>query len=535
VKQQTKGIIAFAFLGGIMLTSGVLIGIPGIAPDDADEPVTVTGTPADNFLTLEQRAQFCGTGDAKSNTFVKEYKIPTECTLPLAIVNDPQGNIWFAQSNTGNVAKFEPATETFTEYENPEWPDGARTMMWGMDYSPDGSIWYTDEAFNSVWRFSILTENYSRLPFPIEGDSLLQRLQVEGSQIIVNDFLGNKITFIEAAQSDEGTEFVSLPSPVSGSVTGSFAIDKNDNLWYTNWLVNQGGVLVKFDKQAFSDYRNTNPDDAIELNNFIDAVGELPFGISTPNGAVFDNDGKIWLVDTSSSFFVSYSPENKSFTKYITSNPPISAYGNSTGLIKTPVTRPYWIDLDEQGKLVFNEQTGNRIGIFDPKTEKLIEYVVPSKNLNWADCGEIDDCGLAQVLDFTIQDQKIWFTEWVENNIGVLDRSIQLPFEITLDKTKLSLKKGQTSTITLQVIPISGSDIPNVQVTTADTAGFLDIEIESDIDQFQLDFDSPRIIKISITVDENALANTHKVLIGAQTNEVTISKYVTVSIVSSGL
>jgi len=161
--------------------------------------------------------------------------------------------------------------------------------------------------------------------------------------------------------------------------------------------------------------------------------------------------------------------------------------------------------------------------------------VIPSKNRNWADCGEIDDCGLAQVFDFTIQDQKIWFTEWVENNIGVLDRSIQLPFEITLDKTKLSLKKGETSTITLQVTPLSGSDIPNVQVTTADTAGFLDIEIESDINQFQLDFDSPRIIKISIIIDENALANTHKVLIGAQTNEVTISKYVTVSIVSSGL
>ena len=534
MKKQTKGIIAFAFLGGIMLTSGVMIGIPGIAPDDPGEPFTVTGTPADNFPD-SQRAQFCGTGDAKSNTFVKEYKIPTECTLPLAIVSDPQGNIWFAQVNTGNIAKFEPSTETFTEYENPSWIDGDRSMMWGMDYSPDGSIWYTDEAFNSVWRFSILDENYQRLNFPTEGESLLQRLQVEGSQIIINDFLGNRITIFEAVQRDENIEFLSLPSPVSGSVTGSFAIDKNDNLWYTNWLFNQGGVLVKFDKQAFSDSRNTNPDDAIELNNFIDAVKELPFGINTPNGAVFDNDGKIWLVDTSSSFFVSYSPENESFTKYITSNPPISAYGNSTGLIKTPVTRPYWIDLDEQGKLVFNEQTGNRIGIFDPKTEKLIEYVIPSKNPNWADCGEIDDCGLAQVFDFTIQDQKIWFTEWVENNIGVLDRSIQLPFEITLDKTKLSLKKGETSTITLQVIPLSGSDIPNVQVTTADTAGFLDIEIESDINQFQLDFDSPRIIKISIIIDENALANTHKILIGAQTNEVTISKYVTVSIVSSGL
>ena len=29
MKKQTKGILAFAFLGGLMLTSGVLIAIPG--------------------------------------------------------------------------------------------------------------------------------------------------------------------------------------------------------------------------------------------------------------------------------------------------------------------------------------------------------------------------------------------------------------------------------------------------------------------------------------------------------------------------
>ena len=93
---------------------------------------------------------------------MKEYKIPTACTQPLAITVDHSGMVWFAQTNTGKVAKFDPLTETFTEYNNPVWgqsrknmfvsaiennmePTKLRSMMWGMDYFPDGSIWFTDE------------------------------------------------------------------------------------------------------------------------------------------------------------------------------------------------------------------------------------------------------------------------------------------------------------------------------------------------------------------------------------------------------
>ncbi|MDO7722536.1 MAG: lyase, partial [Nitrosopumilus sp.] len=89
MKKQTKGILAFAFLGGLMLTSGVLIAIPGFDEDVDyaamnDPEVTITGTPADNFPD-NQRTTFCSSGgDAKSTKYVTEYLIPTECTNPLA-------------------------------------------------------------------------------------------------------------------------------------------------------------------------------------------------------------------------------------------------------------------------------------------------------------------------------------------------------------------------------------------------------------------------------------------------------------------
>ena len=513
MKKQIKGMIAIIVFGGALLFWAAAASVPSIIPPDPGMEVTQTGTPADNFPDAK-RAQNCGSGDAKSNTYVTEYKIPTECTMPLAIVTDPQGNVWFTQTNTGKVAKFNPSTETFTEYENPDWPQGARSMMWGIDYSPDGSLWFTDEAHDSVWKFSIQDEIYNRIDFPSEGDSLPQRLEIVGSEIIINDFLGNKITFLDAAQSDEGMKYTSLPSPVPNSVTGDFAVDSNENLWYTNWIFQQGGFLVKFDKSE-----NSFPD-----------VYELPPGLNTPNGAVADSNGNIWLADTSSNFFFSFDPESESFTQYSTSLPTASTYGNYSGLIKTPVTRPYWIELDQNDRLVFNEQTANRIGIFDPSTNSLTEYLIPSKNPNWADCGLLADCGLAQVFGFTIDDEKIWFTEWVENNIGVLDTSIPLPFEINIDTEEIILKKGEQTQINVNFIPNSNSQ--TILLVSTSTAAFDDLSVKSSVETIQLSSNEPISIPIQISASENALSGTYKVLIGGQTHDVTISKYLTLQVES---
>jgi len=66
VKQKTKGILAFAFLGGILLTSTVLFALPPPDPTMTEEEsameeqgFTITNTPMDNFPD-DQRATFCG-------------------------------------------------------------------------------------------------------------------------------------------------------------------------------------------------------------------------------------------------------------------------------------------------------------------------------------------------------------------------------------------------------------------------------------------------------------------------------------------
>jgi len=448
----------FLFLGGIMVTSGVTIGIAGIIPEEQPDDVTLTGTPQDNYSD-EDRSTFCESGMAKSNTYVTEYKIPTPCTQPLAITTDPNGNIWFAQVNTGKVAKFVPATESFTEYDNLRWPPGARSMIWGIDYSPDNSIWFTDETHDTVWKFSIDDETYTPHGFPEAEDSLPQRLEIAGSKIIVNDFSGNFIAFLDPVADPESSTYLKIPSPIVGSFTSGFALDANNNLWYTNWAYRQGGVLVHVDIQEIE---KATEKEGIQLRDYSE-IFQFPGGLTTPNGISISDDGKVWIADTSSSFFFSFDPSTEEFTKYITSDPPLPSYGNATGVIKAPVSRPYWNDFDNNGRLVFNEQTANRIGVFDVSSETLIEYLIPSKNPNWSDCEGISDCGLAQVFDFTIQDEKIWFTEWVENNIGVIDTSVSLPFTIDVS-SELSLEKGESVEFVMELSKTDSSSKMDGQV-----------------------------------------------------------------------
>ena len=542
-----------------MLSSAVMIAInPAQWFGDSSDFDEITAEELDAFdldtLGLElgysddESLQFCSANEqARSNEYVKEYKIPTACTQPLAITVDHNGMVWFAQTNTGKVAKFDPLTETFTEYSNAVWenvekvfvlsairnnmePEKLRSMMWGIDYFPDGSIWFTDERTDAIWKFSIDTESYDRISYSQTDEnksSLPQKLVIEGSKIIVNDFTGGRLSFLDYAQDKQGLRHYAIPSVMDGAVTSDFAIDSDKNVWYTNWIPSGAGILVKFDYPGY-EFQSTQGEvtQGLFLQDFVEWYN-FPAGLTTPNGVAVGPDQKIWLADTSSNYFFSFDPRTEEFTKYVTSIPTIDSYGNASDFIKNPVSRPYWIERSDDN-LIMNEHNANRIGVFNPFSETLVEYTVPSRNPNWADCEGIDYCGVAQVFDFAAYGEKIWFTEWVENNIGVVDTSIPLPFSIDIDKKQITLEKGQTTQLTLEVTKTLFSDAFDVNVNSSSTSTFSDIIITHE-NSFSLS--DKTTISVEIMASEHALSGTHKVLLGAYTNDIAVSQFVTVIVV----
>ena len=554
MQTRKKGILFFAVVAGIMLTSAVTLAVnPAQWIDDSSDFGTYTPEEFDALglelgYTGDEVLQFCSANEqAMSNNYVIEYKIPTPCTQPLAITVDHNGLVWFAQTSTGNIAKFDPLTEMFTEYDNPIWkeaekiaievalennvePMKLRSMMWGMDYFPDGTIWYTDEAIDSIWKFSLSDESYVRISYPMSEEaesSLPQKLVIDGSKIIINDFTGGKLSFLDYAQDKQGLRHYAIPSIIEGAVVSDFGIDSDKNVWYTNWTYGEAGILVKFDYPGY-EFQSTQGEvtKGLLLQDFVEWYN-FPVGLSTPNGVTVGSDQKIWIADTSSNYFFSFDPKTEEFTKYTTSIPTIDSYGNASGIIKNPVSNTYWIE-HHNGYLIMNQHNANRIAVFNPSSETLVEYTVPSRNPNWADCEGIEYCGVAQIFDFAVDGKKIWFTEWVENNIGVVDTSIPLPFSIDIDKKQVTLEKGKTEQVILSVNKTLLSDTSDASVNSSSTSTFSDIVITHEND-FSLS--DKTTIKVEIMASEHALSGTHKVLLGAYTDDIAVSQFITVTIV----
>ena len=557
MKTKAK-IFVMVFFGGILLTSTVMFAIPPPDPtaleSDSEIESTKTGTLMDNF-TEGERETFCGIHSAQSNSFVKEFDIPTVCTQPLAIKVDSNGIVWFAETNSGNIGMFDPNSESFTEFENKDWPEGARSMIWGLDYSSDGSIWYTDPTFDSIWRFDTTSAEYNRLEYPsseslTEGvssysgqESMPQRLKVVGSDIFVNDFTGGKITMLDIAQGVDGeVVYTSIQSPLPQGYTGDFALDENDNLWYTNWVPDSDGALVKFNLPKYTETTQGSMDKEVYLQEFIEFY-RFPNDLNTANGLSADSNGNIWIADTSSSYFFKFDSLTEEFTKYVTSTPTKPSYGNYSGVIKTPISRPYWTSIDSNN-LIFNEQTSNSIGIFNIEKESLIEYSIPSRNPGWADCVFIDSttgeqtrnnfCGVAQVFGFDISGDKIWFSEWAENKIGVIDTSKSLPISVDVDTNIISLKKGEKSTfnLTLTYSNLLGFTQDEIEIISSNTAPYQSFPYISTLVERNEGQSNQETVQITVFANEKSLPGEYKLLIGGQTDEIVVSKYIDVVIES---
>ncbi|MDP6898585.1 MAG: hypothetical protein QF429_00965, partial [Candidatus Nitrosopelagicus sp.] len=173
-----------------------------------------------------------------------------------------------------------------------------------------------------------------------------------------------------------------------------------------------------------------------------------------------------------------------------------------------------------------NEQTSNQLAVFDIDNENLVEYMVPSKNPNWADCEDKSNsnCGVAQIFGFDVADNQIWFTEWAENKIGVVDTSKPLPFSVNTDVESIILKKGETETITLNITP-SSSNIGEFDFNYAHTAST--VTKSSDL-LISHDFKNSNEIFVSITASEIALSGDYKLLLGVFNSEINVSKYIDV-------
>ena len=152
---------------------------------------------------------------------------------------------------------------------------------------------------------------------------------------------------------------------------------------------------------------------------------------------------------------------------------------------------------------------------------------IPSKNPTWGDCGDMDDCGLAQSFGFTFLDDQVWFTEWVENNIGVLDTAVTLPISIEVKHDDIQIRQGEQKEIIVTLTPQTNQKL---DVVLAGNTNSESIEVNISPKPTQI-ADKVIEIPVTISVSDDSHKGVYKVLIGTQLQDVSVSSYVTVMVV----
>jgi virginiamycin B lyase len=228
-------------------------------------------------------------------------------------------------------------------------------------------------------------------------------------------------------------------------------------------------------------------------NKSFDAF-DLPSDLNSPWGLTIDDNSNLWVTNAGTSIFYKLSPGKNNddgsdgrstqyfeIEKFVTSKGSFRIFGKlpesdiERDFQNRYYTLPSMVKVSNDGLVWFNEQHGNKLSKYDPSTEILIEYWVPTQNRLWGICSNDDIshnnssiknndiCGIANVLQFSIgkDDKQIWFSEWSQNKIGKVEAVDDEPFSIDVFESdeELTIERGQKEKIKLSIKSESDSSL----------------------------------------------------------------------------
>ncbi len=81
---------------------------------------------------------------------IREHRIPTSGSGPYICTEGPDRCLWFCESGTGKIGRFDPATAGFTEF---ALSDPKATPI-GITVGADGALWFCQKAANRIGRIT---------------------------------------------------------------------------------------------------------------------------------------------------------------------------------------------------------------------------------------------------------------------------------------------------------------------------------------------------------------------------------------------
>lgn len=363
------------------------------------------------------------TDGAIASPYAKEFKLP-DGTWPNGILVDSRGTVWTVGATSRDLVAFDPDSRQakFYPVQTSQDESGRYLMAWAMAEGKDGSILFSDSGENPLWRFDPQTERFepiSSLSAPpiqmkVDGDGsiwyaalssgVIGTAQKQGPTYAVKELDLGKESFPSGVYVQDQTLLITQ------SADGKVAV----------FDVSSGGLA----KRAEFPQREV---------------------LVSPSDIIVSN-GSAWITEHGTSFLTEYDLASSEVKKYPTALHPIHVS-----------TLPYWLEQDVGGKGVwFNEHRGNRIAFFDFSTRTLTEYEVPTRNPEGGYIANV----LTIAADPT-NENRARFTEFTEDKIGYVDKSVPIPFDIHVPDNQLVIEEDEVAQIDMMVTRRPGVSLFN--------------------------------------------------------------------------
>ena len=470
-KTQIIGVILF-----LALLSGIFMGNSIFSNEKEEEDA--------NFVE-----DTCTKRRSNENKYIKEFIIPTPCSAPIGITSDINGNIWFSETNSSKIGKYNPMRNEFTEYTITN-TDNIRIQSWSLVFDKEENLWFTDHSNNLIWEYDVKNGIFNNYTIPTRNSYPVQILEDDKGMLWISEIYGNKIAQINKTKIRQNNlnGIVEIEPPEKLELLGGIFIDDKNRIWFTMLTYPFVGKIAAYDQET----------DEFEII-------ELPEGITSPVGIVGDNKGIIWINDHGSSHFVEYNTDTKSFMKFST----------SIGKTAFANTLPYWNSIDSKGNMWMNLHQGNAIAKLDRKTGALIEYNIPTRNEDWGN--------QSNTLQFTIDNNdNIWFTEWTENKIGFLNSSIDIPFKITTMNDEIEITNNEIKNVELEIASSEALELDFSSSSTITRNGELK-NISIVFEEEKIIINGKKQLNVEIEYSGNLAAGQYTIMLSANNKDITYS------------
>jgi virginiamycin B lyase len=419
--------------------------------------------------------QFCGNNaNPNSNQYVSEYVLPSRCEMPLGIaVDNNASKVWYISTKNGVLGSYNIKENRFDqEHTIPIWKSRQNpidsSQVWTVKVDRHNNIWFTDEKQNSIWKYNNLLKTFEFFNIPGISESFGTTYPVSldfdsSGNIYFVGIRSTSLWFGNITEMKNGTSdgISQIPIPLQGFAgidrdlisTGSLVVDENNNsVWLSMLAFARKGLIFKYD-----------------INSKTFEVFNLPPDLRSPVGIALENknNSDLWITDHGTSIFYKLNYSDRKITKFVTSqaSPRIFGWNGTSEELgasapSAAYTLPYWINKGSNGSIWFNEHTGNKIAVFNPVNMTLIEYWIPTQNALFGQCqpNNAKNCGIANLLQFSVgNNNEVWFSEWSENKIGRVDTDKELPFSISSSEKEITIAKGKSAEIKLNLKTTSSS------------------------------------------------------------------------------